>query len=349
MMESKERLKMEATKLNFEQVTELLLKADVERFNLYSTKVEIEFCGESFYVREKHTLGGISSPEFTFQDTPLTEAYFDGNRLDITDAQGFKCHFDLDVRRDVVYLANATGDETGHGTVVVTNEDLNKVPFERGPGVVLTYLTEIEGKKYVQGNLELAFNDEWWGQDAHLYDSEKEVRAYCKAVRDFIRPRLAGGALLLSLDEDDPGRLTVQVAVPLESIVDRDDALRKLGAIFGTTADEADVADFGDLPAPGVLKDAVEDEATKLSDDDESYGPKQQAEAILTGYVSTHPEFEEKLMDAEAWRLAASIELNGRGLHVIKGMSPETLSAIVSGEIDMPGIYQSARASKASN
>lgn len=97
------------------------------------------------------------------------------------------------------------------------------------------------------------------------------------------------------------------------------------------------------------LKDAVEDEARNLSDDDESYGPKQQAEAILTGYVSTHPEFEEKLMDAEAWRLAASIELNGRGLAVVKGMSPETLSAIVSGEIDMPAIYQSARASKASN
>lgn len=252
-METKEHLKMGAEPLNFAQIVDLLSKADVEKFNLYSTKVEIEYGSEWFCVREKCDLGDLRGADHTFQDTPFMEARFDGNRLDITDAQGFKCHFDLDVRRDVVYLANATGDETGYGTVEVTNEDLNKIPFERGPGVVLTYLTEIEGKKYVQGNLELAFNDEWWGQDAHLYDSEEEVRAYCKAVRDFIRPRLACGALLLSLDEDDPGRLTVQVAVPLESIVDRDDALCKLGAIFGTTADEADVPDFGDLPAPAVV------------------------------------------------------------------------------------------------
>ncbi|WP_186214529.1 hypothetical protein [Burkholderia gladioli] len=253
MVESKERLKMEVTPLNFAQVIDLLSKANVEKFNLNSTKVEIEFGSGWFCVREKCNLGDLRSAEYTFQDTPLTEADFDGNRLDITDAQGFRCHFDLDVERDVVYLANATGDETGYGSVEVTNEDLNKVPFERGPGVVLTYLTEIEGKKYVQGNLELAFKDEWWGQDAHLYDSEKDVRAYCKAVRDFIRPRLAGGALLLSLDEDDPGRLTVQVAVPLESIVGRDDALCKLRAIFGTTANEADVPDFGDLPATAAV------------------------------------------------------------------------------------------------
>lgn len=96
------------------------------------------------------------------------------------------------------------------------------------------------------------------------------------------------------------------------------------------------------------LKDAVEDEARNLSDD-ESYGPKEQATDILTGYVSTHPEFEEKLVDAEAWRLAASLELNGRGLALVRAMSPETLSAIVNGELDMPAIYQSARAAKASN
>ncbi|AQH05882.1 hypothetical protein A9R05_43555 (plasmid) [Burkholderia sp. KK1] len=98
-----------------------------------------------------------------------------------------------------------------------------------------------------------------------------------------------------------------------------------------------------------LLKDAVEDEARNISDDDESNSPKQQATDLLIGYVSTHPEFEEKLVDADAWRVAASIELNGRGLHLVKGMSPETLSAIVNGELDMPAIYQSARASQSSN
>lgn len=149
---------------------------------------------------------------------------------------------------EVIYLANATGDETGYGTLDVTDEDLDKVPFESGPGVVIPYLTEIGGKKYVQGNLELCFSDEFWGDYADQYDSEEDVRAYCEAVQTFIRPRLIDGALLLPLDDGYPGRFIVQVAVLLDSVADRADALRKLGVIFGTTADEAEVSDFADLP-----------------------------------------------------------------------------------------------------
>ncbi|WP_155629650.1 hypothetical protein [Burkholderia territorii] len=159
-----------------------------------------------------------------------------------------------EITEEVVYLANATGDYTGYGTLEVTEEDLDRVPFERGPGVVLAYLTEIAGRKYVQGNLEVAFKDDFWGTDGGDYDSQDDVIAYCESVRTFISQRLNGRALLLPLDHDYPGRTIVQVAVPLESVTDADDALRKLNDLFGTAADQADVVDLADRPfAEGKL------------------------------------------------------------------------------------------------
>ncbi|KKI36160.1 hypothetical protein VI03_25695 [Burkholderia vietnamiensis] len=163
-----------------------------------------------------------------------------------------------EITEEVVYLANATGDYTGYGTLEVTDEDLDKVPFERGPGVVLAYLTEIAGRKYVQGNLEVAFKDDFWGTDGGDYDSQDDVIAYCESVRAFLFQRMNGGALVLPLDKGDPGRIVVQVAVPLESVTDSDDALRKLNDLFGTAADEADVADLADRPfAEGKQPDCV--------------------------------------------------------------------------------------------
>jgi hypothetical protein len=233
-----------STSLDFRQIIELLSARRVLKFN--GTPAPAVELGVSHF--EVHR---PDWPVYAFTDDRAVNAAFDGQRLTVPDAQGFVCDFLLAEPApdlEVVYLANATGDETGYGTLEVTDDDLNKVPFERGPGVVLPYLTEINGKKYVQGNLELAFNDEFWGSDAGLYDSEADVRAYCEAVHNFVRPRLPADALLLPLDEGDPGRFIVQVAVSLSSVVNCDDALRKLAAIFGTTANEAEIADFGDLP-----------------------------------------------------------------------------------------------------
>jgi len=152
---------------------------------------------------------------------------------------------------EVVYLANATGDCTGYGTLQVTDEDLDKVPFERGPGCVLSYLAEIAGRKYVMGNLEVAFKDDFWGEDGNDFDPESEVREYCEGVLAFINPRVVQGELCLPLDAGDPGRLIVQVAVPIESIADRTKALERISAIFGTAANHASLAALADHPADG--------------------------------------------------------------------------------------------------
>lgn len=77
-----------------------------------------------------------------------------------------------------------------------------------------------------------------------------------------------------------------------------------------------------------------------------SYTAKDEATAVLTGYVSTHPYHEVDLTDAAKWRTAAEVELKARGLGVVKAMSDDTLKAIANGEIDMPTIYAAARAQR---
>lgn len=74
------------------------------------------------------------------------------------------------------------------------------------------------------------------------------------------------------------------------------------------------------------------------------YTAKAEATAVLAGYASTHPNHEQDLTDAAKWRKAAAIELEARGLGVVKALSEDTLLAVVNGELDMPAIYEAARA-----
>jgi hypothetical protein len=73
-----------------------------------------------------------------------------------------------------------------------------------------------------------------------------------------------------------------------------------------------------------------------------AYTAKDEATAIVNGYVSTHPDNEDALTDPAQWRRAAEIELEARGLAVVRAMSDDTLKAIADGELDMPSIYAAA-------
>lgn len=146
---------------------------------------------------------------------------------------------------NVVYLTNALGEATGNGPAF-TEDDLNKVPFECGPGNVRAHLTAIDGRKYVQGDLEVYFADEY-STDVDA-DIKGKVLAYCEAVQDFLAQRLTSSALLLPLFDGDSGRITVSVAVPLDSVHSSPDALCQLNDLFGTAADLADVTNLADRP-----------------------------------------------------------------------------------------------------
>lgn len=139
---------------------------------------------------------------------------------------------------EVVYLTNACGEDTGNGSIELTGADYAKVPFEDGPGAVLLYLVEIEGRAHVLGNLEVAYQDEFWGEAAGGFMPEADAIAYCNAAIDDIKPRLADvHGILVPLDDGMPGRFVIGVSIPLDGLANRDATSMALAQAFGVVAD----------------------------------------------------------------------------------------------------------------
>lgn len=157
----------------------------------------------------------------------------------------------------VTYLTNACGEDTGYGTIDLSDSDYAKVAFEEGPGCVIPYIVEIDGKKYVLGNLEVAFKDEFWGEARDDLDTEESVRAYCIAVCDRIRKELSEGEIMLPLDDGDPGRFVIGIAIPLDGLTDSEDTKEALKRAIGRFIDLPDLdeiserADETSVVAPG--------------------------------------------------------------------------------------------------
>ena len=152
----------------------------------------------------------------------------------------------------VIYLTNALGELTGHGTLCPTDEDLAKVPFEAGPGYVLPYLVEIDHRRFVLGNLEVAYQDDPWGEDLwSRLQPEPVVRDYCEALCDEIATRLQPGMHLLPIDEKMEGRFVVGVAIDLDDCPSRQATFDALAAVFGRFTELPDLDDELDVP-PGT-------------------------------------------------------------------------------------------------
>lgn len=133
----------------------------------------------------------------------------------------------------LIYLTNACGEATGFGSIELQEADYAKVAFEQGPGHVLPYLAEIDGVACVLGNLEVAYRDDFWGEGGAEYPSEDETRTYCRAACEYIRARLTSSMQLLPLDEGDPGRIVIQVAMPLNGLSDCEATRNALRQAFG--------------------------------------------------------------------------------------------------------------------
>ena len=193
----------------------------------------------------------VSADEFWFAAyIKHTDAEVSSERQPIGD---LLAHFGIPWREgarsagQVIYLTNALGELTGHGTLCPTDDDLAKVPFEAGPGHVLPYLVEIDHRRFVLGNLEIAYRDEFWGSTAAEYEPERMVRAYCEALCEDARSRLLPGMNLLPIDETMEGRLVVGVAIDLNDCPNRKATFDALARVYGR---------FADLPALAVGPDA---------------------------------------------------------------------------------------------
>lgn len=71
---------------------------------------------------------------------------------------------------------------------------------------------------------------------------------------------------------------------------------------------------------------------------------REEALAVLTGYCSTHPESNAGLQDPTLWQSKAAALLDARQFEILQAFSPETLTAIADGRLDMAAIYDKARA-----
>jgi hypothetical protein len=131
---------------------------------------------------------------------------------------------------EITYLTNACGEETGKGATRPTAADLAKVDFEQGPGWILQYLAEIEGKVYVLGNLEIYYRDEFVIDEDLPGEDEAEILA--NKVVEELKVRALDGARVLPLDEM-PGCITVGLAIPLDSLSSRQEANIAFRAAFG--------------------------------------------------------------------------------------------------------------------
>lgn len=140
-------------------------------------------------------------------------------------------------RAPLTFLTNACGEETGYGTLPVLESDYELIGFESGPGVLLTYLAQLGDQKVLLANLEVAHKDDFWLGDDEAYRTQGDARSYCEATMAEIQQRLPAGAVLLPLDENDPGRFVIRVALPLCGITSREHGQALLAQIFAEHAD----------------------------------------------------------------------------------------------------------------
>jgi len=192
---------------------------------------DIEICGYAFTAVEAIEVGSKSLED------PVRDAYLVKD-LALKDGTILPCAWVAStVSYNVTYLTNACGEPTGYGTLPLQPEDLEKVAFEQGPGCLILYIVEINDAKYAIANLEVAFQDPFWGDDARSFDPYEKVFAYCLAANAYLYRRISEGMLLLPPDEGDPGRVTVSVAIPLDVLADASATEAAFAHVFGELTD----------------------------------------------------------------------------------------------------------------
>lgn len=142
------------------------------------------------------------------------------------------------------YLTDETGQRTAEGLTELTEEDLAKVAFQAGPGVIRTHLALIDEQLFVLGVLQLPYYNlfSWDGhceEDSLWYDGcENDARQVmedsARAIAKIVRRRLAAllpGTYVTVEDEGDASN--VVAAIPLASVSDSGETWDMLAAAFG--------------------------------------------------------------------------------------------------------------------
>jgi len=134
-------------------------------------------------------------------------------------------------QEEEIYLTNACGDDTCH----VSEDDLDKagLPYDDGHFPLTAaeaaqleeettffdytwfggYTTLWQGRKWLSPQLELAYDDPFWGEDngfASEWDVLEEANSVLVEAKAYAEAR--GGSAVL--DTDFPGRIVVRMRLP---------------------------------------------------------------------------------------------------------------------------------------
>lgn len=134
---------------------------------------------------------------------------------------------------EITYITNSGGEPTEHGPV--SERQINQIEAGVGPGDLLVYLVDIDNRRCVLGNLEVAYQAPAW-QDPALAP-EDAVRANCIAVVERIRANASEHpdefSLVFPVDHDDmPDRCVISVSVPLHFHDTPETVRQRLSAAF---------------------------------------------------------------------------------------------------------------------
>ena len=136
--------------------------------------------------------------------------------------------------RSLTFLTNALGETTGNGTCSILDSDLDKIPFENGADIEapfgvdsLPYLVELGRRKWVCNILEIAYRDEWWGEDAGDFPAESEVLAWVQTCFQRLKAKVHPTARVLVPHADMPARWVIAVLIPLSALPGDPEAVRE--------------------------------------------------------------------------------------------------------------------------
>jgi len=133
-----------------------------------------------------------------------------------------------------IYLTNGCGESTGAESAVLyaglaISEDgeyplteaeckqiAEEVFFPTTASAWLgLYTTLIGNRKFHSPTLEIEYNHDWWGEDAHLYPSEHAVRCEAERIKAAMAPIAKEKSGEVLIEDEMPGRINVRFRYPL--------------------------------------------------------------------------------------------------------------------------------------
>lgn len=228
---------------------------------------------------------------------------------------------------ELVYLTNACGERTGYGTIELTAEDLNKVAFDEGPGMLATYIGEIGGRAHALAVLLLAFKDPVWPEDE--FDPKEDVERQAKSIGDAVQQELSEMFERQDfhvLVEEGSGCFEVIAAVALDKLQDCMHTRKTFSVAFGGVAESKDQEIERQLPQELFLVANGSNGAAPRGCEivlDDVQGGNEERDYFLISVVNGDPDVLNRMARrvCACWQIASGIDTDQLQTMALRGKS----------------------------